>query len=164
VREHATHGPGLLARLLIGGVDHLPWPAELLLLGARIYAGYTIASAGLDKLPVPNSFNNWDLTTHPLERQADRTWSATFVLGEPGPITFKFAANGSWDVNLGDDDPGTAGFPSPAPASSGERTSRRTSPLRTRSASPSTLTPGPTAWSPSKAARTSPSFHEQGHA
>ena len=54
MREHATNGPGLPARLLIGGVDHLSWPAELLLLGARIYAGYTVASAELDKLPVPD--------------------------------------------------------------------------------------------------------------
>ena len=43
----------LLTDLLIGGT-RLPWPADLLLLGARLYGGYTIASAGLDKLPVPD--------------------------------------------------------------------------------------------------------------
>ena len=246
---------GLPARLCIGGVDGLPWAVEALLLGARIYAGVTIASAGLDKLPVPDwmveqvaqmgfpavgffalvacltefaggvtlvfglltrpsaallaftmgtaafrfhgvapftgmhiaqgffwlfvvfvalgggrlsvdhvlrrvgsrspagaalaaavlalgpttyglylnygprpapadpapvemtsmsvpgSFNDWVLSTHALQRQADGTWAGILVFVEAGPITFKFAANGSWDVNLGDDDPGTAGFP-----------------------------------------------------
>ena len=52
--ENSTEKPGLLSRLLIGGADSLPWLADLLLLGARVYAGYTIASAGLDKLPVPD--------------------------------------------------------------------------------------------------------------
>jgi putative oxidoreductase len=255
VSTDPTTRPGLARRLLIGGLEGLPWPVEALLLGARLYAGYTIASAGLDKLPVPGwmeeqvaqmgfpavgffalvacltefaggvalvfglltrpsaallaftmgmaafrfhgvapftgmhiaqgffwlfvvfvalgggrlsvdhvlrgmaarspaaamlvaallalgpagyglylnhrpqpapqepapveitsmsvpgSFNDWDLTSHPLERQPDGTWAGTLVFEEAGPIAFKFAANGSWDVNLGDDDPGSAGFP-----------------------------------------------------
>ena len=259
--ETAVNRPSLVARLAIGGTDDLPWAADVMLLGARLYAGYTIASAGLDKLPappwmaeqvaqmgfpavgffalaaclgefvggvllvlglltrpsagvlafimgmaafrfhgvtpitgmhiaqgffwlfvvfvalgagrlsvdhalrgmlsratttrrsllpvaavtgllalvptayglyrqygpqpepvarapvvitsmsVPGSFNDWDLTTHLLERQADGTWSGMIGFEQAGPITFKFAANGSWDVNLGDDDRGTAGFP-----------------------------------------------------
>ena len=43
--EHSTTLPRPMACLLIGGVDRLPWAADLLLLGARAYAGYTIASA-----------------------------------------------------------------------------------------------------------------------
>jgi hypothetical protein len=69
------------------------------------------APVDITSMSVPGSFNDWDLTSHRLERQADGTWSGILVFEEAGPIAFKFAANGSWDVNLGDDDPGTAGFP-----------------------------------------------------
>jgi hypothetical protein len=69
------------------------------------------APVEITSMSVPGSFNDWDLTTHPLERQADGTWAGILAFEEAGPIAFKFAANGTWDVNLGDDDPGTAGFP-----------------------------------------------------
>ena len=40
MREHATHAPGLLARLLIGDVDRLSWPAELLCSAPASVPGY----------------------------------------------------------------------------------------------------------------------------
>ena len=72
---------------------------------------YLAPDGTVERVFAPGSFNDWDLTSHPLERQQDGTWAGTIDLEISGPIAFKFAANGSWDVNLGDDDPGTAGFP-----------------------------------------------------
>ena len=47
-------GRRAISRLLIGPEPCLHWFSELLLLGARVYAGFTMAMAGLDKLPTPD--------------------------------------------------------------------------------------------------------------
>ena len=55
------------------------------------------APVEITAMSVPGSFNDWDLTSHPLEKQDDDTWSGTVDFEASGPIAFKFAANGSWD-------------------------------------------------------------------
>lgn len=119
--DHALRG--MLARAVAAGRSILPAAAvtALLALAPTAYGFYLqygphpepVAPAPVEitSMSVPGSFNDWDLTTHLLERQADGTWSGTIDFEQAGPITFKFAANGSWDVTLGDNDRGTAGFP-----------------------------------------------------
>ncbi len=64
----------------------------------------------IESVSIPGSFNDWDITVAVLEATDDGRWVGIVEL-PAGAVQFKFAANGSWDVNLGDDDPGTAGFP-----------------------------------------------------
>ena len=40
-------------------------------------------------------FNEWDLTTNPLERDEEGTWSCTLVL-EPGEHEYRFIVDGVW--------------------------------------------------------------------
>jgi 1,4-alpha-glucan branching enzyme len=40
-------------------------------------------------------FNEWDLTTNPLDRDEEGTWSCTLVL-EPGEHEYRFIVDGVW--------------------------------------------------------------------
>lgn len=58
----------------------------------------------ISTLSVAGTFNNWDLNAAPMSLTRSGRWIATVRLPKPGPVEFKFAANGSWDLNCGDGD------------------------------------------------------------
>ncbi|WP_428387956.1 DoxX family membrane protein [Mucisphaera sp.] len=70
------------------------------------------ADEGIRSISIPGDFNEWDLTALEMERLGGGdTWSAELVVSGPTPIAFKFAANGSWERNVGDNDQDGRGFP-----------------------------------------------------
>jgi putative oxidoreductase len=60
----------------------------------------TAADTAIDAVSLAGTFNDWDLATTPMNR-VDDAWIAEVAIDQPGPIQFKFAANNSWDLNLG---------------------------------------------------------------
>ena len=69
------------------------------------------ADIEINSISLAGSFNEWSLKSHIMEKKADNTWEITVEFDKSQPIQFKFAANGQWDLNLGDNDPSDAGFP-----------------------------------------------------
>ncbi|HMP90091.1 MAG TPA: S8 family serine peptidase [Kiritimatiellia bacterium] len=58
-------------------------------------------------MSVAGTFNTWNPAANNMTLIGDHTWSGTFVLS--GNVQFKFAANGGWGTNWGDNDqPGTS--------------------------------------------------------
>ncbi|MGK0184909.1 MAG: putative oxidoreductase [Verrucomicrobiales bacterium] len=58
----------------------------------------------LNSVSLAGSFNDWYLQTNPMSLQKNGRWITTVELPKPGPIEFKFAANGTWDLNCGEID------------------------------------------------------------
>ncbi|MEM7387675.1 MAG: hypothetical protein AAF514_22295 [Verrucomicrobiota bacterium] len=56
----------------------------------------------LRSVTLPGSFNDWDLEAAPLSLTRSGGWTIEILIDQPGPIEFKFAANGTWDVNGGE--------------------------------------------------------------
>lgn len=74
---------------------------------------YTVAKIGgsfikdYTSMSVAGTFNNWNPAAQNMTLIGDNTWSGTFVLS--GQVQFKFAGNGSWGANWGENDqPGTS--------------------------------------------------------
>ncbi len=65
---------------------------------------------GIGSMSVAGTFNQWDLAATPMERGDDGVWRAEVEL-PAGPTGFKFAANETWDVNVGEADQGGERFP-----------------------------------------------------
>jgi putative oxidoreductase len=57
-------------------------------------------TATIESVSIAGTFNDWDLASTPMSKDGD-AWAATVTFEQPGPVQFKFAANGSWDVALG---------------------------------------------------------------
>ncbi len=96
-------------------------------LGYGLYREFLLTSAtqvvaddgnAITSVSLAGTFNEWDLTATPMSGDGD-SWTATIELAEPGPVQFKFAANGSWDLNLGRSDDGVLRVPSEAKGSVG---------------------------------------------
>jgi putative oxidoreductase len=68
-------------------------------------------SPEVESINLAGSFNEWDLTATPMTRGQGRSWSVEYRFEIGGPIEFKFAANESWDLNVGEADQDSAGFP-----------------------------------------------------
>ncbi len=58
----------------------------------------------ITSVSLAGNFNDWDLEATPMALQKDGRWSVDVRLTKPGPMEFKFAANGSWDANVGEAD------------------------------------------------------------
>ncbi|HMO04214.1 MAG TPA: PKD domain-containing protein [Kiritimatiellia bacterium] len=74
---------------------------------------YTVTKIGgtfardFTAVAVAGTMNGWNPAANNLQVIGDYTWSGTFVLS--GDVQLKFAANGSWGTNWGDNDqPGTS--------------------------------------------------------
>ncbi|MEM9354358.1 MAG: DoxX family membrane protein [Planctomycetota bacterium] len=65
----------------------------------------------IQSVGVPGSFNGWNLTATPMTRSEDGVWRAEVEIAEVGPIEFKFAANETWNLNLGAAEGAESGFP-----------------------------------------------------
>ena len=57
--------------------------------------------SGHASVAVAGSFNGWSTTSHPMTLVGDHTWQMN-LWRSARTTTFKFVANGSWDVNWGD--------------------------------------------------------------
>jgi len=58
----------------------------------------------IHQVSLAGSFNDWNLESNFLEPIGDSLYVTEINLQQGGPIEFKFAANKSWDLNLGDED------------------------------------------------------------
>ena len=56
-------------------------------------------------ISLAGSFNGWNAAAGNLALVADYTWQGTVELTNAADVQFKFAANGGWADNWGDDDP-----------------------------------------------------------
>lgn len=76
----------------------------------RVYSAVKIGGTFIKdytSMSVAGSFNTWNPAANNLTLIGDHTWSGTFVLS--GNVQLKFAANGSWGTNWGENDqPGTS--------------------------------------------------------
>ncbi len=65
----------------------------------------------IDSVNIAGSFNNWDPADINMQKTEDGLYAHQQVFSGPQAVEFKFTANGSWDVNLGELDQQTTGFP-----------------------------------------------------
>ncbi|MEM7231527.1 MAG: DoxX family membrane protein [Planctomycetota bacterium] len=74
-------------------------------------------TSGVTAVSLAGNFNEWDLKATPLRSSGGENgappslWSTEIQIEKPGPIQFKFAANETWDVNLGEADQEAKGCP-----------------------------------------------------
>ena len=66
---------------------------------------YDAPATGYASISVAGTFNGWNPAAGNLELVADYLWQGTVVVTNAPAVEFKFAANGGWAVNWGDDDP-----------------------------------------------------------
>lgn len=96
----------------------LALPVSVLLLGVGFYRELTPApqmeeaeTMEITSINVPGSFNNWDPTANEMQKIDENTYVLDVQFDQSSLIEFKFTANESWDVNLGERDQPTKGFP-----------------------------------------------------
>lgn len=96
----------------------LALPVSVLLLGVGFYREFTPAppeeeaeTMEISSINVPGSFNNWDPTANQMQQVDDRTYVLDVEFDQSSLIEFKFTANESWELNLGEMDQATEGFP-----------------------------------------------------
>ena len=70
------------------------------------------AAATVESMQLAGTFNNWQLSATPMD-SSDGKWQVDVDIADPGPIEFKFTANGSWDLQCGADSAAeqVGGFP-----------------------------------------------------
>ena len=132
-----AHSPPTKARLIPA------WTIALALIGysaaiqlTREPRQPTTTSASTDEIMTMNlagTFNDWDVEAMSMTEQPDGTWQTTLAVTDPGPLEFKFAANGSWDLNAGESDQSSDTLPIQAVAESNQETE----PANIRAAIPS---------------------------
>ncbi len=71
----------------------------------------TFSLDDIQSIGVPGSFNEWKISATPMRQGGDGVWRAEVEVEEAGPIEFKFAANESWELNLGAAEGAESGFP-----------------------------------------------------
>ena len=63
----------------------------------------------VNSVSLAGTFNGWSLETTPMERveteDGATAWRANVELPASGPVAFKFAVNGSWDIAVGTESP-----------------------------------------------------------
>ncbi|MBX2877492.1 MAG: DoxX family membrane protein [Saprospiraceae bacterium] len=96
----------------------LALPVSALLLGIGFYREFTPTpqieepeTTQLSSINVPGSFNNWDPAANEMQKIDDNTYVLDMQFEQSSLIEFKFTANQSWDINLGEKDQSTDGFP-----------------------------------------------------
>ena len=60
---------------------------------------------------VPGNFNGWDPTANIMEKLDANNYRLHMEIDRPQVLEFKFTANQSWDMNLGETDQESKGFP-----------------------------------------------------
>lgn len=65
----------------------------------------------ISSINIPGSFNNWDPGANAMIETGADEYELDIEFNNPGLIEFKFTANKSWDINLGETDQPTASFP-----------------------------------------------------
>ena len=93
----------IIAALVLAIVP-LGYGLSLELFGERAPAPEQEADLGIESLSIAGSFNDWELEANPMTSIEEGVWEATIAIESPGLIEFKFAANGGWDLNLGESD------------------------------------------------------------
>ncbi len=93
-------------------------PVSVLLLGVGFYREFTPApqmeeteTIEISSINVPGSFNSWDPTANQMQLVDDKTYVLELQFDQSSLIEFKFTANESWEINLGEKDQPTKGFP-----------------------------------------------------
>lgn len=68
-------------------------------------------TVAINSINIPGSFNNWDPAANEMTQTSDTDYELDLAFAEAGLIEFKFTANASWEINMGDTDQATQGFP-----------------------------------------------------
>lgn len=96
----------------------LALPVSVLLLGVGFYRELTPAPQEEEQetleilsINVPGSFNNWDPTANKMQKINGNNYILDMEFDQSSLIEFKFTANESWEINLGERDQHTEGFP-----------------------------------------------------
>lgn len=92
-------------------------PVSALLLGVGFYRELMPSpeveppSMEISSINVPGSFNNWDPAANEMQKVDEDTYVLDVQFDRSSLIEFKFTANQSWDINLGEKDQPSEGFP-----------------------------------------------------
>ena len=65
----------------------------------------------ISSVSVAGSFNKWDPTTNKMSKQNEKSYKLDLKIEQAGLIEFKFTLNDSWDINFGEENQSTQGFP-----------------------------------------------------
>lgn len=65
----------------------------------------------IQSVNIAGTFNNWDPVSNEMLKVGDNEFELEMYIDQPGPIQFKFTANKSWDVNVGELNQESKGFP-----------------------------------------------------
>lgn len=65
----------------------------------------------INSINIPGSFNNWDPVAVMMATSDSVNYSYELTFERSGLVQFKFTANRNWDLNLGEEDQGSTGFP-----------------------------------------------------
>jgi putative oxidoreductase len=65
----------------------------------------------INTINIAGSFNDWDPSSIDMKTNSDGSYTADLEFSKSGLIVFKFTANNSWDMNWGEEDQESAGFP-----------------------------------------------------
>ena len=85
-------------------------PISLMLVGIGFYREFSTPvveetnTLEISSINVPGSFNNWDPTANEMQKIDEKTYVLDVEFEQSSLIEFKFTANKSWDVNLGEKD------------------------------------------------------------
>ncbi len=62
-------------------------------------------------ISVAGSFNEWNPASNEMEKVNENQYMTELNIAQTGLIEFKFTINNSWDINLGEENQSSAGFP-----------------------------------------------------
>jgi hypothetical protein len=65
----------------------------------------------INSINIAGSFNDWDPSFIEMQIALDSTYFTNLEFEKSGLIKFKFAANKSWEINWGEKDQSSIGFP-----------------------------------------------------
>ena len=65
----------------------------------------------INSINIAGSFNNWDPASNSMESVDSNLYRLVVPIDKNGVIEFKFTANQNWDINLGEQDQSSVGFP-----------------------------------------------------
>ena len=68
-------------------------------------------SITINSINIAGSFNDWDSSLIEMQIVSDSTYVTDLEFEKAGLIEFKFTANKSWNINWGEEDQTSAGFP-----------------------------------------------------
>ncbi len=95
-------GPFLVVDLLIFGlyVENSPVPEQP-----------QEEETQIASINIPGNFNEWNPSANEMEKLDDNIYQLNVDFDAPKVIEFKFTANKSWDINIGETDQADTGFP-----------------------------------------------------